>query len=119
MNGTIRNLQKLGFPQADEQHVFLKDKISSKEPRREKIAETHYIALIIGDNLIDFTKEFEYKSIEERYEIADKFRNEFGSRFIILPNPMHGSWKKALYDYERNLTKEQMMEKRIQRLKTW
>jgi len=32
---------------------------------------------------------------------------------------MHGEWKKALYDYEWNLTKEQMMEKRIRRLKTW
>ena len=102
-----------------QKHILLKkDRISKKE-RRQLIEEEYYIALLIGDNLIDFAEVFKGKTIEERFTEVDRLKNEFGNRFIVLPNSMHGEWKKALYDYEWNLTKEQMMEKRIQRLKTW
>lgn len=119
IEGTMKNLKKFGFPFADEKHILLKkDKISKKE-RRQLVEEEYFIALLIGDNLIDFAEVFKGKTIEERFAEVDKLKSEFGKRFIILPNSMHGEWKKALYDYEWNLTKEQMMEKRIQRLKTW
>jgi len=119
IEGTMMNLKKFGFPFADEKHILLKkDRISKKE-RRQLVEEEYFIALLIGDNLIDFAEVFKGKTIEERFAEVDRLKNEFGKRFIILPNSMHGEWKKALYDYEWNLTKEQMMEKRIQRLKTW
>ena len=119
IEGTMMNLKKFGFPFANEKHILLKkDKISKKE-RRQLVEEEYFITLLIGDNLIDFAEVFKGKTIEERFADVDKLKNEFGKRFIVLPNSMHGEWKKALYDYKWNLTKEQMMEKRIRRLKTW
>src|SRR5690606_37370829 len=53
--GTIANLKKLAFPFADDQHVIARETVSSKEPRRQKIAETHEIVLLLGDNLSDFS----------------------------------------------------------------
>jgi len=35
-------------------------------------------------------------NINRRKELTVKFRNEFGSKFIVLPNVMYGNWEKAL-----------------------
>lgn len=100
--GSMRNLADLGFPQVDEAHMYFKVDESTKEPRRQKIAETHEIVLLIGDNLNDFSNVFEKGTIEERFDQTDKFKDEFGHRFIVLPNPMYGEWESAIYNYDWN-----------------
>ncbi len=119
LDGTLRNLQKLGFPQADDSHVLLKEDISSKEGRRQEVAKTHYIALLIGDNLIDFSEVFDIKSVEGRLASVENYKDNFGKKFIVLPNPMHGAWFKALYDYDSNLSKEERTQRIIRYLKSY
>ena len=119
LDGTLRNLKKLGFPQADKNHVLLKGDVSSKEGRRQEVAKTHYIVLLIGDNLIDFSEVFDIKSVEERLASVEKYKDNFGKKFIVLPNPMHGAWFKALYDYDRNLSKEERTQRIIRYLKSY
>ncbi|MBB3908110.1 5'-nucleotidase, lipoprotein e(P4) family [Anoxybacteroides rupiense] len=101
---TIKNLKEKGFPQATADHMLFRAKENSKEPRRQKIQQTHEIVALFGDNLSDFTKEFDQKPLEERNANVDRFREEFGRKFIVLPNPMYGDWENAIYGYDLDQT---------------
>ena len=111
MEGTLKNLKTLGFPQVEESHILLKNDTSNKGIRRDQVAEDHFIVLLIGDNLIDFEDVFRYKNINERYSSVEKFKDEFGKRFIILPNPMYGEWEKTLYGGTRQIPQKEKEKK--------
>lgn len=108
---TIDNLKKAGFNDVSADNVLLRTAESSKDPRRAVASSKHRIVMLIGDNLDDFTSAFERKSIADRFAETDKSRLEFGSRFIVLPNAMYGTWENAIYEYGR-LTEAQKAEKR-------
>ncbi len=97
---TLKNLKEVGFPYADDDHLLMKTDSNNKKSRRDKVAETHSIILLVGDNLNDFTDVFENKSVPQRFELTDSLKKEFGNRFIILPNAMYGDWEGALYKYD-------------------
>ena len=95
---TMRNLKKIGFPMVDKKHVLLKEKTSNKEPRRESVTADHEVLLLVGDNLNDFDKLFgKETSAQERMAKADKVKDLFGHKFIILPNPHYGDFEAAVY----------------------
>lgn len=109
-DATIKNLKETGCPQADEKHLMLRVEENSKEGRRQEIMKSHYIALLIGDNLADFAVAFDGKlSTEKRAQLTDSLRSEFGRRFIVLPNAMYGDWEGALYewDYKKSAAEKQ------------
>lgn len=112
---TIAGLKNLGFPDAKDENVMLITDSSSKEPRRQKIAETHRIVMLIGDNLNDLSVAFESKSIAERFSEVDKSKDLWGTKFIVIPNAMYGAWENAIYENQR-LTEEQKKQKRIESL---
>ncbi|MGB2799499.1 MAG: HAD family acid phosphatase, partial [Dehalococcoidia bacterium] len=101
---TRENLLSVGFPYADDDHIYLREGGPSKESRRQAIAEDYQIILLIGDNLNDFSDVFEDKLVPDRAAEVDSLKDEFGSRFIILPNPMYGDWEDAVYEYGRALS---------------
>ena len=107
--GTIKNLQRLRFPNVTEATVMVREEgmTSSKESRQKKIKERYRIALLIGDNLNDFNDDFVGKSITDRAAQVDRERAEFGARFIVVPNPMYGDWEKAIYENKAPLTEEE------------
>ncbi len=98
---TIDNLKSVGFPDISAENVLLRTTESTKEPRRTKIAETHRIVILIGDNLNDHANYFEKKSVADRFAETDRVREFFGTRFIVLPNAMYGEWENAIYEYKR------------------
>ena len=91
---TLANLQKQGFPNADASHVLLKTETSVKDERRSKVKESHDIILLIGDNLGDFSGVFDERTEGSASTEVHKLRELFGCEFIMLPNPMYGSWEK-------------------------
>jgi 5'-nucleotidase (lipoprotein e(P4) family) len=95
-NGTLNNLQRLGFPFADQAHLIVKTKTSDKEPRRQQVLEKYNILLLCGDNLSDFSNVF-YREGKNTRDEVNKLQAEFGTHFIVLPNPMYGDWEKLLY----------------------
>lgn len=105
--GTLKNLQKFNFPNADNAHLLLKGKESSKEGRKQSIAATHEIILLVGDNMNDLSNLFEKKNPDDRMNVANSFAKEFGNRFIVLPNPVYGDWESSLYHYNYGLTAAQ------------
>lgn len=109
---TIDNLIKVGFKDVSGDNVVLKDKDSTKEPRRQAIMQKYRIVLLMGDNLDDFSNVFERKSVLDRFAEVDKVKDDWGKRWIVLPNAMYGTWENAIYDYAR-LTDAQKAEKRV------
>jgi len=104
---TIKNMRKLGFPDAIGSHILLKEETSCKKNRREKVEENFQILLLIGDNLGDFSEIFADRSINYGFDTVDGYKNEFGNRFIILPNPMYGDWMKAVYNGTNKISDEE------------
>ncbi|WP_034259321.1 5'-nucleotidase, lipoprotein e(P4) family [Aequorivita capsosiphonis] len=92
LQSTINNLKKLNFPNADNEHIMLKQKGQNKEKRRLKVAQNYKAVLFLGDNLSDFSNIFDHQTLESRNALTDKERAEFGKKFIVLPNPMYGAW---------------------------
>lgn len=102
--GTLKNLQKFNFPNAVNDHLYLKGKESSKEGRKQDILKNYEIVLLMGDNLNDLSKAFEKKSPTDRNRVTDSLSSQFGKTLIVLPNAVYGDWENALYKYERNLS---------------
>ena len=92
---TIKNLRNLGFPFADSIHLVMKTDMSSKETRRKTIAEKYNILLLVGDNLADFDAIFDKRGEDLGFDAVNQKREKFGTKFIILPNPMYGPWINA------------------------
>lgn len=119
LDGTVRNLKKFNFPFVDEAHMLLRTDSSDKRIRFNEIKKTHNIVLFIGDNLNDMPIGTDIKDGKKRIEITDSHKNEFGTKFIILPNPMYGGWENSLAD---NYTQLPPNRKRVLRkalLKSW
>jgi 5'-nucleotidase (lipoprotein e(P4) family) len=113
--GTAANLKKLGFPNVNDQTLLVQTdpKNSSKEGRRQSVGAKYRIVLLMGDDLNDFSDVFENsKTVEGRMATADRYKEEFGKRFIMLPNAMYGNWESAIYDYNFKLTEAEKAEKR-------
>lgn len=98
LDATIMNLEKIGIPVQGRDHVLLKsaqDK-SGKVNRREYVKNRTNLIMLFGDNLSDFD-EFSKKSVEARNRKVEELAEEFGSRFILFPNPMYGAFESAIY----------------------
>jgi 5'-nucleotidase (lipoprotein e(P4) family) len=93
----LSNLRHLKYPFADADHLTVLRESSDKSPARARIAETHDIAIFIGDNLNDFKRDYYVKDVGERMALMERDREEFGRRFIVLPNPTDGHWVRAIF----------------------
>ncbi len=97
---TLSILQKLHLPDADTSHMLFMTDDFSKEPRRQAVMENHQVVMLLGDNLADFSGIFDTGQISGRANAADSVKDEWGSKFIVLPNPVYGDWEAALYDFQ-------------------
>jgi 5'-nucleotidase (lipoprotein e(P4) family) len=119
---TAANLRKLGFPDVSDETLLVRTDAasSSKEPRRRAVSARHRIVLLIGDNLNDFAEVFDKsRTVADRVAAVERNKNQFGTRFIILPNVMYGDWESAVYGYDSKLTEEEKAAKRKGQLTTY
>ncbi len=98
--GTLKNLRKYNFPVQGEDHLILRTKEGSKENRRKEIEKNYNIILLLGDNLADFSSDFDKKTETERSAAVKSDAEEFGKKFIILPNFSYGDWESSFYQYK-------------------
>jgi 5'-nucleotidase (lipoprotein e(P4) family) len=117
VQSTLIDLKRLQLPDADTEHMLFLSNTSSKEERRKIVAGKYRVVLLLGDNLNDFTSLFEKKNIADRLTETDKVKDEWGRKFIVLPNGTYGEWENALYNYRRNLSPKEKEQLRIQLLK--
>ena len=104
---TIQNFKELGFPSVDKDHVLLFEKDSDKQPRFDAIAKKYYVVLYMGDNAGDFPIGTKGKTLAERNSIIDAHKEDFGTTFVVFPNPAYGSWVSALAKGYQNLSPEE------------
>ena len=105
---TMQNLIKMGFPAVDSEHVLLRTDTGKKQARRNTILKNHHVVMLLGDNLSDFSELFDDKSTKERNNLVEKMKDNFGTKFIVLPNPMYGDWEtKGIYEGSYKWTEKQ------------
>jgi acid phosphatase len=104
---TIDDLGEIGID-ADERFVMLSEEQGwnrEKSVRRNQIAESYRVVMLIGDDLGDFVPCVRKKPYapctrtatpEDRHELVAEHAHLWGNGWYILPNPMHGSWTSAL-----------------------
>lgn len=106
--GTLKNLRRYQLPNADDGHLLLKGKSSSKESRRQQILANYNIVLLCGDNLADFDARYDNHPAEDnRTATTERLKQQFGSKYIVLPNPSYGDWEGALFNFNYKLTPAQ------------
>lgn len=101
---TIDDLNESGIP-ADEQSVMLAneqpDWKREKKVRRDLIAKSYRVIMLIGDDLGDFIPCVRRRAVapctegataESRRALTREHVAFWGSGWYVLPNPMHGSW---------------------------
>lgn len=101
---TIDDIHETGIT-TDAEHVMLAyqraDWTKEKLSRRELVAATHRVIMLIGDDLGDFIPCVratpaapctEPASAESRRLAVERFAGRWGNGWYVLPNPMHGSW---------------------------
>lgn len=119
--GTRRNLEKLGYPLGTTEDTLLTRgerpewKVSDKGPRRAHVASSYRVLLLLGDDLNDFANARE-KSVAERDRIIADNAARWGTQWFILPNPVYGSWERALIGSTSSLSPCEQLQKRIEKL---
>ena len=102
---TIANLRAVGLPVKDDS-VFLglgtvvqgcEQNGSEKNCRRRLAGQKYRVLMQFGDQLGDFVQVLA-NAPKERGQLAGKYRDWFGQRWWMLPNPSYGSWEPAVFN---------------------
>jgi acid phosphatase len=114
---TAGNLRALGLPLAGPGHLLLKrDKPATRKTlQRARVAERLRVLLLIGDDLNDFVDGAK-SDPETRGALVEAHRERWGAQWILLPNPMFGSWEGALHGFDYGLPHAQRLDRLIRRL---
>lgn len=125
---TLASMTRLGFP-IDERHLIMNDSKlygASKQKARDAVANgtdayptgqradgnatgsaltlscaAHHIALLLGDQLTDFTDDFSDPGLNavSRAALTEQYASYFGTTWFLLPNAVYGSAMEAAGAY--------------------
>lgn len=118
---TRNNLIALGFPNVTRETLKLNTETSNKAARFQSITDAGYeVVLMLGDNLNDFPELGTYHQPNtERNSQVSANQNEFGRRFILLPNPSYGDWEAGLAEDYYSLSDDEKLQVRAASLDAW
>lgn len=111
---TRRNLQASGLPLEEGTETILlrgarpEWDTPDKGPRRAFVAQGHRVLLLLGDDLNDFV--MARTDRQARQAALAAHEAWIGERWIVLPNPVYGSWEGALWGHRPGVTDEQKRE---------
>lgn len=116
---TLKNIRAVLDADASADHVLCKYEKpgwgSDKTPRRALIAKTHRILLLVGDDYNDFAA-LGKGSAAERTHLAEQFEEHWGTRWIVISNPLYGNWERALYNYNYKLSRQEKIDLKMKHL---
>ena len=114
---TTRNLLALGFPLPDQRYLLLNDKqpATRKGHLRGELAKRFRILLLVGDDLEDFVAGSKADPASRR-ALANRYAERWGRQWIILPNPMYGTWETSLYGSDHGLPRGRKLEVKTRHL---
>jgi Predicted secreted acid phosphatase len=119
---TRRNLMKAGFPMRDGVDTVLtageRDGwVADKASRRKFVADQYRVLLLFGDDLGDFDSGFR-SSVADRYAIVEKYKANWGTKWIPIPDPMYGSWEHSILGFMRDLSEADQLRMKRDALRT-
>ncbi|WP_201777000.1 5'-nucleotidase, lipoprotein e(P4) family [Martelella endophytica] len=122
-DGTVSNLEALGFPMGGNVDTVLlrgdkEEWTSAKESRIDYVAKDYRVLLLMGDNLGDFTDKAD-GSIADRDAVFDETADHWGHDWIMFPNPEYGSWESAAFGGDYGKSTDQRRQDKIDALDPW
>ena len=94
----LENLNAVGFPFVDQEHVTVLRDSSNKEPRQDALMAQYNVVTFLGDNLNDFRRKYYIRSdIDARISAMAQDKDKFGREYVIFPNPTDGQWLAAIF----------------------
>ena len=93
---TIENLRKIGVNATAENVLTKNPKLDDKISRRAIVSQDYRILLLVGDSMSDLCSGMGTREWEQRHKIGAEKSELFGPRWVMLPNPVYGSWQRAL-----------------------
>ncbi len=117
---TRENLKRIGAPVDWRYDAVLMngerpDWTSDKTSRRAFVARTHRVLLLVGDDMNDFVPA-KPLTLKQRDALLEKYDSYWGERWVLLSNPLYGSWEGALFDYRTNLSRTEMLKRKYDAL---
>ncbi len=109
MGPTIVNMARLGFACSDSTHMLFKESTSSKVERRALIEQEYDIIMLVGDNLADHSGTYEKRGPDLGFADVEADRRLFGTKYIVLPNPMYGNWLNDLLRSAKGRTEREKL----------
>ncbi len=96
---TLKVLRQLRIPVGPDR-LFCRskdDEATDKSSRRAFVARSFRILMLFGDDLTDFISVPKQDStVEERAKLFPIYEQFMGERWFVIPNPMYGSWERAI-----------------------
>lgn len=118
---TLRNLNAVLGGNVSADRLLMKkgraDWTSAKTNRRAHIAERFRIVMLVGDDVNDFVH-LGKPTPAQRKSYADHFASSWGHHWVLLPNPVYGSWDKSLYRYNFDRTDTEKRQLLLEQLRT-
>lgn len=119
-DATRKNLEALGFRvDPDGSNLLTKgedpDWDSEKVERRAVITSKHRVLLMVGDDMNDFVAGGR-TSPQGRVDLANRYRSYWGTKWILLPNPVYGDWERSHYGFEEGLSADEKRRRKLDAL---
>jgi 5'-nucleotidase (lipoprotein e(P4) family) len=113
---TRNNLTALGITLPSDIDAVLASKeqvdwTSDKTSRRRVVAQNHRILMLIGDDLGDFVTGNKAPPTE-RIALADKYEKFWGERWVLINNPLYGSWEAATFGSDNSKPDAQILKEK-------
>ena len=115
---TRRNLERQQMPiDSSRDVVLMKGENgwgSDKNTRRQVVAQSHRILLLLGDDLNDFVSGAKTPTPEPRRELAEQHQAMWGTKWFLFANPTYGSWEESLHGMSSGIpeTEKQRLKRR-------
>jgi 5'-nucleotidase (lipoprotein e(P4) family) len=114
-DGTVRNLKKLELPYDPAKDRILLGEEWANHDKREEVGDKYRILLIVSDYLGDFMHDTATESSKRR-KMAERYANNWGLKWFIVPNPMYGHWDYSLYKFQYDLDHASQVYEKLQAL---
>ena len=95
---TLKNLAALGIAASNDTVLCPGENgwTTDKTARRALVAKSYRVLLLVGDDMNDFVSTAKLTPTE-RLTLAKTHSDRWGKSWIMLPNPLYGSWERAVY----------------------
>lgn len=110
---TIENLRRLGVDASPDTVLCPGENgwTSDKTARRTELAQRFRILLLVGDDMNDFVSTAGMSAAARR-ALAATHGPRWGERWVLLPNPLYGSWESSLLGLPANTPDAQVLDRK-------